>query len=146
MCAAVNPGSKASPVPIEGKQTVEIRSADGSANVYLLIAALAVACRHGWEMENALEIAQQTYVDVDIHRPENATRVESLKHLPISCSESADALKTDRSIYEMYNVFSPALIDHSINSLNSFDENIATKAKTDIELMSKLVNEYLHSC
>ena len=43
MCAAVNPSSKASPVPIEGKQTVEIRSADGSANVYLLIAALAVA-------------------------------------------------------------------------------------------------------
>ena len=146
MCASVNPGSKASPVPIEGKQTVEIRSADGSANVYLLIAALAVACRHGWEMENALEIAKQTYVDVDIHRPENAARVATLKHLPISCSESADALKADRSIYEMYNVFSPALIDHSITSLNSFNEDIATKAKTDMDLMSKLVAEYLHCC
>ena len=145
MCATINPGSKASPVPIEGKQTVEIRSADGSANVYLLIAALAVACRHGWEMENALEIAQQTYVDVDIHRPENADRVKALKHLPTSCTESANALSADRSIYESCNVFSPAVIDHSIATLHDFnDADISAKAKADQAFMSVLVEEYLH--
>ncbi len=147
MCAAINPGSKASPVPIEGKQTVEIRSADGSANVYLLIAALAVACRHGWEMENPLEVAQQTYVDVDIHRAENAARVASLKHLPTSCIESAKALETERSVYELHNVFSPEVIEHSIATLRAFDDaDIATKAKSDQALMSKLVAEYLHCC
>lgn len=36
------------------KQTVKMRSPDGSADLYQLIAGLAVACRHGFEMENAL--------------------------------------------------------------------------------------------
>lgn len=147
MCAMVNPGSKASPIPIEGKQTVEIRSADGSANVYLLIAALAVACRHGWEIDNPLEVAEQTYVDVDIHRPENASRIATLQHLPTSCTESAEALNEDRHIYEAYDVFSPAVIEHSISTLRAFnDTDVASKAKADPNLMSQLVNEYLHCC
>ena len=33
------------------KQTVEMRSPDGSADLYQLIAGLAVACRHGFEIE-----------------------------------------------------------------------------------------------
>lgn len=147
MCAAVNPGSKASPVPPEGKQTVEIRSADGSANIHLLIAALAVACRHGWEMNNALEIAQQTYVNVDIHRPENAEKVAALKHLPVSCAESAEALATERTFYEADGIFPSSVIEHSITTLKDFnDSNVATKAKEDQTLMSKLVEEYLHCC
>ena len=44
------------------KQTVEMRSPDGSADLYQLIAGLAVACRHGFEIENALDIAEKTYV------------------------------------------------------------------------------------
>jgi glutamine synthetase len=53
------------------KQTVEMRSPDGSADLYQLIAGLAVACRHGFEMENALELAEKTYVNVNIHQKEN---------------------------------------------------------------------------
>ena len=41
------------------KQTVEMRSPDGSADIYSLLAALAVACRYGFEMENALDIAEK---------------------------------------------------------------------------------------
>ena len=50
------------------KQTVEMRSPDGSADLYQLIAGLAVACRHGFEIENALDIAEKTYVNVNIHQ------------------------------------------------------------------------------
>ena len=46
------------------KQTVEMRSPDGSADLYQLIAGLAVACRHGFEIENALDIAEKTYVSI----------------------------------------------------------------------------------
>ena len=49
------------------KQTVEMRSPDGSADLYQLLAGLAVACRHGFEIENALELAEKTYVNVNIH-------------------------------------------------------------------------------
>ncbi|MFC1934638.1 glutamine synthetase beta-grasp domain-containing protein, partial [Chloroflexota bacterium] len=47
-------------------QTVEFRCPDGSANIHLLLAGLAVAARHGLEMEGALELANKRYVDVNI--------------------------------------------------------------------------------
>ena len=59
------------------KQTVEMRSPDGSANLYQLIAGLAVACRHGFEIENALDIAEKTYVNVNIHQKENADKLKA---------------------------------------------------------------------
>lgn len=37
-----------------------MRSPDGSADLYQLLAGLAVACRHGFEVENALELAEKT--------------------------------------------------------------------------------------
>ena len=48
-----------------------MRSPDGSADLYQLLAGLAVACRHGFEIENALELAEKTYVNVNIHQKEN---------------------------------------------------------------------------
>ncbi len=141
MCAAVNPGSHASAAPVEGKQTVEIRSADGSADVYLLIASLAVACRYGWEMDNALGKADETYVDVDIHRPENAGRLASLGHLPVSCPESSDALLADRAVYEAHGVFPPTVIDSIAASLKKFS-GIDTYKNN----LSDLVTKFLHSC
>lgn len=145
MCAAANPSSKASTPLATGKQTVEIRSADGSADVYLLIAALAVACRRGWEMDEALKKAEQTYVDVDIHRPENAEKLASLGHLPASCAASAEALEKARAIYEKNSVFTPAMIDSQIAMLRAFNDNdISSRARKDNSLMQSLVNRYFH--
>ena len=60
------------------KQTVEMRSPDGSADLYQLIAGLAVACRCGFEMPDALEIADKTYVNVNIHKKENEDKLKQL--------------------------------------------------------------------
>jgi len=145
MCAAVNPGSVASSGSADGRQTVEIRSADGSADVYYLMAALAVACRHGWEMECPLGFAEKTYVDIDIHRPENASKLESLSHLPASCVESAAALEEQRKVYEERGVFSPAYIDSVERKLRAYDDaDLHAKAKTDPALMAELVARYFH--
>ncbi len=143
MCAIVNPGSSASGAGRSvDKQTVEIRSADASADVYLLMAALAVACRIGFELDNALEIARDTYVDVDIHRPENAARLEKLDHLPASCAESAGCMEEMRGSFEDRHVFSPRLINDIIAKLRTFagDET----ARTDEEKMKELVSRYFH--
>ncbi len=91
------------------KQTIEFRSPDGSANVYLLLAGLAVAARHGMEMPDALEYANSLYVDVNIF--EHKEVEEKLPQLPGSCWASADSLLQDRGIYEEHGVFSPALVD-----------------------------------
>ena len=68
MCALANPLESDSNYDTTQKQTVEMRSPDGSADLYQLLAGLAVACRHGFEIENALAIAEQTYVNVNIHQ------------------------------------------------------------------------------
>ncbi len=144
MCAVLNPGSTGAVVDASAKQTVEIRSADGSADVYQLLAGLAVALRHGFEMDDALDVAHRTYVDVNIHAAENADRLRSLDQLPTNCGESADCLERARSVLEAAGVFAPGMIDGIIARLRSFDQAEADAAKSDPERMLKLVHQYFH--
>ena len=122
MCSIANPLEPESNYDTSQKQTVEMRSPDGSADLYQLLAGLAVAVRHGFEMENALEVAEKTYVDVNIHKAENADRLKNLAQLPVSCPTSADELQRQRGIYEQYGVFSPAMIDGVIAKLRSYGQ------------------------
>ena len=144
MCATANPGSDAGTVDATQKQTFEIRSADGSANVYELLAALAVAARYGFELEDALAIAERTYVDVNIHSAENAGRLASLDSLPVDCAQSADCLAATRHIFEKAGVFSPGMIDGIMARLRSYDPQEARAALSDQKLMQKLVTRYFH--
>ncbi len=144
MCALINPGSSSAGIKASDKQTVEIRSADGSADVYTLLAALAVAVRYGFELENALDIAERCYVDVDIHRPEFADKVAALRHLPANCGDSASALENMRKVFEAKGIFAPGMIDGQISRLRSFDQTEADAAKSDPELMARLVDRYFY--
>ena len=60
MLRDANPLEKVEDQDFSGKQTVEFRCPDGSADVYLLIAGLAVPVRHGFEMKDALQYANTT--------------------------------------------------------------------------------------
>lgn len=145
MCAAINPG-QLTPAYIDAtqKQTVEIRSADGSADVYQLLAGLAVALRYGFELENALEIADKTYVDVNIHAAENAGRLATLDSLPVDCAGSADALEAVRDIFEAEGVFSKGMIDGILKQLCSFDKAECEAAKNDTVKMQRMVERFFH--
>ena len=145
MCRLANPLEPASNYDTTQKQTVEMRSPDGSADIYQLIAGLAVACRHGFEMENALEVAERTYVNVNIHRKENADKLSSLAQLPDSCAASADCLERQRAVFEEHNVFSPAMIDGIIKRLRSYnDRALRADIGDDREEMLALVRRYFH--
>ena len=127
------------------KQTVEMRSPDGSADLYQLLAGLCVACRHGFEMEGALELAEKTYVNVNIHAAENADRLASLAQLPDSCVASADCLDRQRKVFEEYGVFSPAMIDGIIAQLRAYDDKMLRKTIEGYpEEIQKLVTRYFH--
>lgn len=145
MCALANPLEGQSHFDTTQKQTVEMRSPDGSADLYQLLAGLAVACRHGFEMSDALEVAEKTYVNVNIHQKENADRLEALAQLPDSCAASADCLQRQRAVFEQYNVFSPAMIDGIIIRLRSYDDRTL---RADLEgkqdAMLALVKKYFH--
>lgn len=145
MCALANPLEKPAHYDTSQKQTVEMRSPDGSADIYQLLAGLAVACRHGFEMPDALEVAEKTYVNVNIHKEENADKLKSLAQLPDSCAASANCLQTQRAVFEQYNVFSPAMIDGIIRKLRSYnDATLRRDIQDKPEEMEKLVEKYFY--
>lgn len=145
MCQIANPLEPLSNYDTTQKQTVEMRSPDGSADLYQLIAGLAVACRHGFEMENALEVAEKTYVNVNIHQQENADRLKDLAQLPDSCEASADCLERQRAVFEEHNVFSPAMIDGIIKKLRAYgDKTLRSDIADNQEAMLELVRRYFH--
>lgn len=145
MCMTANPLEAESHYDTTQKQTVEMRSPDGSADLYQLLAGLAVACRHGFELENAAEIAERTYVNVNIHQKENAAKLAALAQLPDSCAASADCLERQRTWFEQYNVFSPAMIDGIIRKLRAYeDKTLRTDLEGKPEEMQKLVTRYFH--
>ncbi len=145
MCQIANPLEKAHDYDTSQKQTVEMRSADGSADVYELIAGLVVACRYGFELDNALDIAERTYVNVNIHKKENADRLKVLAQLPDSCAASADCLERQREIFEARGVFSPAMIDGILKLLRSYDDRtLREDIGNDRAQMLALVEKFFH--
>lgn len=145
MVAEINPLEKPHKDDLSQKQTVEFRCPDGSADIYLLLAGLVVAARHGFEMENALKFAEKTYVDVNIHKPEEKKRLMSLEQLPASCWESADELSKHRSIFENHGVFPAEMIDDIIKQLKSHnDKNIRKEIEAEPAKMLALVEKYFH--
>ena len=145
MCMLANPLEAPSHYDTTQKQTVEMRSPDGSADLYQLIAGLAVACRHGFEMDDALAVAEKTYVNVNIHKKENEDKLKQLAQLPDSCAASADCLEKQRDIFEKYRVFSPAMIDGILARLRSYDDRtLRAEIQDKPEEMLKLVERYFH--
>ncbi len=145
MSALANPLESNSNYDTTQKQTVEMRSPDGSANIHQLLAGLVVACRHGFEIDNALEIADKTYVNVNIHQAENQDKLKTLEQLPDSCAASAKCLQQQRAIFEKYNVFSPNMIDGIIKNLESYnDASLRKDLENNPDEMMKLVRAYFY--
>lgn len=145
MIALANPNEKTSSNKLVNKQTVEMRSPDGSADIYLMLAGLTVAARIGLENPDALKIAEKTYVNVNIHDDKNSDKLNSLEQLPSSCYQSALDLEKNRALYEAGGVFSPGLIDGVIKQLKSYnDQNIREELKSNPSLMMELVKKFYH--
>ena len=89
MVKDANPFETAQVPYIPGKQTVEFRVPDGSADIYHLLAGMVMAMQHGLEMPDAIELAEKLHVEVDIFKPENKHILDKLESLPSSCAESA---------------------------------------------------------
>lgn len=145
MLSIANPLEIGEKLEAPDKQTVEMRSPDGSADIYNMLAGLVVAARTGFEMPDALQVAESTYVDVNIHDKKNEAKLNSLEQLPSSCHESALQLEKNRALFEACGIFSPALIDGTIAQLKGYnDEHIREEIKKNPSMMMELVNKYYH--
>jgi len=126
-------------------QTVEFRCPDGSADIYLLLAGLTVAARHGLEMADALDKAAKTYVDVNIFDEGSKARLAELNKLPVSCWESAAMLESQAEIYKRYGVFTGGVIEGTARKLRSYnDKNLREETGNNNQLIVKLVDMYFH--
>ena len=145
MLKHANPLEEANTQDFSKKQTVEFRCPDGSADIYLLLAGLTVAARHGFEMDDALEYATKTYVDVNIFEAKNQERTNGLAKLPVSCWDSAEALESQKNIFLKYGVFDLRTLDGIINKLKSYkDKNLREEISQDEERILELVDRFFH--
>ncbi|OFX81248.1 MAG: glutamine synthetase [Bacteroidetes bacterium GWE2_29_8] len=129
------------------KQTFEFRCPDGSADIYLLLAGLAVGARHGLEMKNSLEMAKELYVNVNIFKDEHKHIQEKLKKLPLSCWEAAESLLKQGEVYKKYGVFSDGVLEQVANNLKKHNDNgLSEKLYGNNTEILKLVEKHLHCC
>ena len=111
-------------------------------NIYAL---LSFSGQQYFEIENALELAEKTYVNVNIHQKENEDKLKALAQLPDSCVASADCLEQQRAIFEQYNVFSSAMIDGIIRKLRNYeDKTLRADLDGKPQEMLDLVHKYFH--
>ncbi len=145
MLQHANPLESSESKDFSRKQTVEFRCPDGSADIYLLLAGLTVAARHGLESEDSLDFADKTYVDVNIFDDAHKSKAEELAQLPVSCWESATMLDEQRATYLENGVFNEMTVDGIIQKLRSYkDENIREEIGHDEEKILALVDRFFH--
>ncbi len=100
------------------RQTVEIRSPDGSGNSHLLLSGITMAAEWGLTKEKeSLELTKQCYVSTNIHDTNQAPA--DLDDLATSCVESSEKLLQHRNLYERNNIFPAQVISHVASMLQS---------------------------
>ena len=130
---------------VTGKQTVEFRVPDGSADLYHLMAGLILASGQGIQDKDALQKANDLYMNVNIFDKKHKDVLNQLEALPTSCYESANFLKTSRKFFEKEGVFPKGTIENIIKSLKDYDDKDLSERlyKKDKEI-KELVDFYLH--
>jgi len=145
MIKDANPADKTEFQTMPSKQTVELRSPDGSADIYMLFAGLVVAVEHGLEMEDALKKAEEFYVDYNIFRNQQKAKKKNLESLPSSCWDSAECLLAQRDYFEKDGVFPSGVIENVVSKLKAFDDKgLSEKLYNRNDEISTLVRKYIH--
>lgn len=118
------------------RQTVELRSPDGSAMTHLLLAGMTQAVKWGLTSADALPLADARYVTGNIfHNPELLTQ---LPVLPGSCVESARLLANQRHLYEQESLFPPSIIDYVIKLLQTENDEFMNRQLADLPADDRL--------
>ncbi|WP_104164942.1 glutamine synthetase beta-grasp domain-containing protein [Arthrobacter sp. SX1312] len=136
MVAHANPGStEPVPEPATHPQTVELRLGDGSADVHLLLAGMAVAAKRGLGDPGSLELAERL----------STANHDDFEQLPTSCAESADVLEAEREMFEADGVFPEALIDALLVGLRDADDDTPDgELAKDEAAREELIRRYWH--
>lgn len=126
-----------------GRQTVEIRSPDGSANIHLTLAGIVMAANWAFkgdlslfEEYGPLELADNLYVKGNIFADKEL--LKRLPALPASCVESSRVILQKRGLYERDGVFPPSVIDYVARMLQAENDEFMNKKLTDLPAHDRL--------
>jgi glutamine synthetase len=127
----------------KGRQTVELRSPDGSAIIHLLLAGIVMAADwcfkedKSFSVKNSpLELAQKLYVKGNVFADQKL--LKRLPCLPASCVESGRVLLKKRDHYEREGVFPPSIIDWLARLLQEEDDEGLNKRLADLPADDRL--------
>ncbi len=148
----VNPADPAAFIDERGgRQTVEIRSPDGSATIHLTLAGIAMAANWAFRGDLALfkdygplELAENLYVKGNIFADKEL--LKRLPVLPVSCVESSRVLLQKRGLYERDGVFPPSVIDYIAGMLQAENDEFMNKKLSDLPAHDRLreIRQIMH--
>jgi glutamine synthetase len=138
-----------------GRQTVELRSPDGSALIHLVLAGIVMAANWGFGGDRSLfkeygplELADKLYVKGNIFSDKEL--LKRLPALPASCVESSRLLLKRRDLYERDGIFPPSVIDYVVRMLQAENDEFMNKqlgglpAHDRLHEIRKLMHKDLH--
>jgi glutamine synthetase len=138
-----------------GRQTVELRSPDGSALIHLALAGIAMAANWGFgggrslfKDYGPLELADELYVTGNIFSDKEL--LKKLPVLPSSCVESSRLLLEKRDLYERDGIFPPSVIDYVARMLQAENDEFMNSqlgglpANDRLHEIRKIMHKDLH--
>lgn len=120
-----------------GRQTVELRSPDGSAIIHLLLAGITLAAEWGLKDKSSLKKANDLYIHGNIFK--NQDVLKKLPVLPESCVASAEILLKNRRLYERDNIFPSSIIDFVAGLLNKENDKNMNQDLADLPADDRLL-------
>ena len=143
LAGRINPRDRETFRPEDGRQTVELRSPDGSAMIHLLLAGIVMAA--DWAFQGSaslfresgpLELAERLYVKGNVFKEKGL--LERLPVLPTSCVGSSRILLQKRELYERGGVFPPGIIDYVARLLEKEDDEFMNRTLADLPADDRL--------
>ncbi len=145
MIKDANPQERGEVPYIPGKQTVEFRVPDGSADLYHLMAGLILVANAGIQDKTALQRAEKLYSNVNIFDDKHKDILNRLLALPTSCTESADYLEKESTFYQEEGVFPEGTIQGFVKKLKGYkDRDMSERLHKKDKELKKIVDLYMH--
>lgn len=145
MAAMENPQDKSLKPLNEIKQTVELRSGDGSADLYSFVAGIILGAMQGITNDKSLEDAEKLYMNVNIFDDEHKDKLAKLEALPASCYESAESLEKAKDAFVSDGIFPAGYIDKVVEKLKSYeDKDMSERLYGKNDEIAKVVEQFFH--
>jgi glutamine synthetase len=140
----LNPRESSAFSDAQSRQTVELRSPDGSAIIHLLLAGITMAADWAFREDDSLfkknlplELADKLYVQGNVFT--DKALLQKLPTLPRSCVESSRILLEKRDLFERDGVFPASIIDYVAKLLRAENDEDMNQRLIDLPADDRLL-------